>query len=55
MALSVLKPITAGTHTVYLLALRDPNFGPGIVLVRAPSLSVLSLPIQEFFLPLIRK
>ena len=55
MALSVLKPITAGTHTVYLLGLRSVDFGTGTVLVRAPTLSVLSLPVYKTFLPFVRK
>jgi hypothetical protein len=51
VGLSVLKPITAGEHTFYFLGQRFD--GTGTVLVRDPTLTVLTIPAYKTFLPII--
>jgi hypothetical protein len=53
VALSVLKPISAGTHTFYSLGSRYA--GAGTVLLYDPTLTVIFISRNQIFLPLILK
>ena len=53
VALSVLKPVTAGTHTFYFLGSRYD--GTATVLVYDPTLTVVFIPCARLFIPLVVK